>query len=148
MSTFTQLQQKKHRQVFIEEYRQKAWSAACNAEWISKQSDELLAQYEKLKKEDAELEEQIKALDNAVDYHTKDNRDKRKALQEHRIAIGHGMQFLQKSATEAQQAMSQLYANVEQNLALAAHAEKWEWKEAVTPPPPASPPTPDETSRS
>jgi hypothetical protein len=26
--------------------------------------------------------------------------------------------------------MQQLYANVEQNLALGAHAETWEWKEA------------------
>ena len=60
---------------------------------------------------------------------TKDNRDKRKALQERRNAPAKQLQFLQQSSAEAQQVMQQLYANVEKNLALAAHAEKWEWKE-------------------
>jgi hypothetical protein len=36
--------------------------------------DDLIAKYEKLKKEDTAHEEQIKAPDNAIDYHTKDRR--------------------------------------------------------------------------
>jgi hypothetical protein len=36
--TFTDKQQKEHRETFIHECRQKAWSALCHAEWISKTS--------------------------------------------------------------------------------------------------------------
>src|SRR5215471_15225715 len=48
--TFSEEQQQRARDLFIEECRQNAWGAACNADWIGKQHDELLAQYEKLKK--------------------------------------------------------------------------------------------------
>ena len=119
--------QKQHRDAFIDECRQKAWNVSCNADWIGKQLDDLLAQYEKCKREDAELEEQT--LDSAIDYHTKDNREKRKALQERRNVIAKQQIFIQQSAEEAQQAMQQLYASVEHNLALAKHPETWDWKE-------------------
>src|ERR1700736_6113271 len=36
---------------------------------------------------------------------------------------------ISKSAQQGQQAMTQLLQSVESSLALAAHAEKWEWKE-------------------
>ena len=49
--TFSEEQQQRARDLFIEQCRQKAWGAACNADWIGKRHDELLAQYEKLKKE-------------------------------------------------------------------------------------------------
>jgi hypothetical protein len=39
-----------------------------------------MGEYEKLKKEDAEIEVWIAAIDAAPDYHTKNNRDKRRAL--------------------------------------------------------------------
>jgi hypothetical protein len=44
--TFSEEQQQRARDLFIEECRQKAWGAACNADWIGKQQDELLAQFE------------------------------------------------------------------------------------------------------
>jgi hypothetical protein len=130
MVTFTAEQQKEHRDAFIKDCRQKAWGAACNAEWIGKQLDELMAQHEKLQKEDHDLEEQIKTLDNAVDYHTKANREKRKALQERRNVLAKSMEAIGQRASQLQRGIQQRYANVEQNLALALHAEKWEWKEA------------------
>ena len=41
--TFEDFQQTEHRIIFIQECRQKAWGAACHAEWISKQMDDLMA---------------------------------------------------------------------------------------------------------
>jgi len=127
--TFTEKQQKEHRAAFITECRQKAWGAACNAEWIGKQMDELMAQYTKMQEEDGSLEGEIKTLEAALDSHTKDNREQRKALQERRTRIASQMQALANNATEGQKAMQNLYASVETNLALAKHAEEWSWKE-------------------
>jgi chromosome segregation ATPase len=127
--TFTAEQQKEHRGAFIRECRQKAWGAACNAEWISKKLDDLVAQYQKLQAEDRDVDEQIKTLDGAVDYHTKENREKRKALQERRNVIAKSMEAIGRSAAQLEGGIQQLYANVEQNLALAAHAKTWDWKE-------------------
>jgi hypothetical protein len=129
MSTFTSAQQKKHRQDFIEECRQKAWSASCNADYISQHFDKLMGEYEKLKGEDAEHEQEIKSLETLPEYHTRENRDKRKALQERRNLIVRQLAFIKGSADEAHRAMQQLYAQAEQKLDLAKHAEKWEWKE-------------------
>jgi hypothetical protein len=58
----------------VAECRQNAWNAACNADYVAKHFDDLIAKYEKLKKEDTAHEEQIKAPDNAIDYKTKDRR--------------------------------------------------------------------------
>jgi hypothetical protein len=44
--------------------------------------------------EDEKLEGEIKTLEIAVDAHTKDNRDKRKSLQERRNAVAKGMTLL------------------------------------------------------
>jgi hypothetical protein len=52
-------QQKEHREAFIKECRQKAWNAACHADWISKELDILLAEFTKLQEEDATLEGEI-----------------------------------------------------------------------------------------
>jgi hypothetical protein len=46
MSTFTEAQQKEHREAFIHKCRQKASGAACNAEWVGKQLDEMMAQFQ------------------------------------------------------------------------------------------------------
>jgi hypothetical protein len=83
----------------------------------------------KLREEDRTLEADIKELDSAIDYHTVENRNKRKALQERRNALGPQMEAVAKSAQQGQQVMSNLLQSVKSNLALAAHAEKWEWKE-------------------
>ncbi len=130
--TFTDDQQKQHREAFIHECRQKAWGAACNAEWIGKQTDELMADYQKLKDEDAAAEAEIKTLETALDSHTKDNRDKRKALQERRHQLVKLQNPLAENMNQAQQALRNLYASVETNLALAKHAEGWGWTEADT----------------
>jgi len=91
-----------------------------------------MAQYKQMKKMDAEYEAELKTLETAIDSHTKDNRDKRKALQEQGNTLAHQMEFLGKSTAEAHAAMQQLYANAEQNLALAAYAETWEWRETTS----------------
>jgi hypothetical protein len=127
--TFTPEQQQQHREDFIEDCRSKAWGAACNADYVGAQHERLMADYEKLQKEDADLEAQIKALDSALDYHTKDNREKRRILQERRNTVTKQKDALLGAAAQLQQGMRQLYANVENNLMLAKHAEAWEWKE-------------------
>ena len=131
MATFTEEQQKQHRQGFIEDCHQKAWGASCNADFIAKQLDELTADYTNLKAEDDKLAEEIKALETAVDEHTKDNRDKRKALQERRNGLSKRMQFVLMTHEQGQKSLAGLYQAIETNLALAKHAETWEWKEAA-----------------
>ena len=128
--TFTDVQQAHHRQAFIDESRQKAWGAACNADWIGKQLDDLMKQYNKFKADDAALETEIKTLETALDSHTKDNREKRKGLQSRRDILTRAIQALSQNMTQGQRAMHQLYAEAENNLALAKHAEGWSWKEA------------------
>lgn len=132
MATFNEKQEKEHRQRFIEECLQKAWSAACHADWISKGIDGVLEQYQKLQEEDKRLEAAIQAADLAIDAHMKDNREKRKTLQERRNAVAKEMQLLITNAQEGQRAMQQLFQSVESSLALAKHAETWEWKEIET----------------
>jgi uncharacterized protein YlxW (UPF0749 family) len=68
--------------MFIKDCRQEAWGAACHANWIGGQLDKLIEDYGKLQADDEKLEGEIKVLETAIDSHTKDNRDKRKALQE------------------------------------------------------------------
>jgi hypothetical protein len=92
--TFTDKQQKELRAAFIQESNQKAWSAAYHADSISKQLDKVLAEYTKLKEEDARLEGEIKTPEIAVDSHTKDNRDKRKSSQERRNVLAKQMQAI------------------------------------------------------
>ena len=65
--TFSNEQQQLARDLFIEECRPKAWGAACNADYVGNQHDKPMADYEKLQKEDAGLEVEIKALDSAID---------------------------------------------------------------------------------
>ena len=132
--TFTEEEQKLHRDLFIEECRQKAWGAACNAEWISKGLDKVMAEYEKLQSQHELHTEKIKEYETALDSHTKDNRDKRKALQSRCAGIAKTMEALQANMQQGQQALRGLYQNVETNLELAKHAEGWEWKEAAPTP--------------
>jgi hypothetical protein len=132
MATFTEKEQQSHRETFIRDCKQKAWGAACHAEWISKELDELLGDFGKLKSEDERLADEIKQLELAVDSHTKDNRDKRKAIQERRTQLSKQMEILAEHHVKGQQGLNGLYQSVEASLQLAKHAETWEWKE-VTP---------------
>ena len=123
--TFSKAEQTKHRKAFIEECRQRAWGAACHADWISKSVTSLVADYERLQEQDRKLEADIKMLADALDSHTVDNRAKRKALQEQRDSLGKQMLAIAQNAQKGQQAMQQLLQSVESALALAEHAEKW-----------------------
>jgi uncharacterized protein YgiM (DUF1202 family) len=78
--------------------------------------DKVLAEYTKLKEGDTKLEGEIKALETAADSHTKDNRDKRKALQERRNTLAKQMQAVGESHTQGQQALNGLYQSVEASL--------------------------------
>ena len=127
--TFTEAQQKANRKAFIEECRQKAWGAACHADLISKSLDELIAQYTKKQEEDKMLEADSKELASALDSHRVDNRNKRKAIQERRDKLAMEMQVIGQNANQGQKALQNLLQNVETALALAKHAESWEWKE-------------------
>ena len=129
MATFTEQQQKDHRDAFIDDCKQKAWGAACHADWIGKQLDKLVADYSKFKAEDDKLDEEIKTLETAVDSHTKDNRDKRKALQERRATLSQNMQLLGQTVQNGNKEANRLHSSIESNLDLAKHAETWEWKE-------------------
>ncbi len=123
--TFTKAQQDKHRKSFIEDCRQKAWSSACHAGWISKSLDELLATYQKLQAEDLKLEVDIKAAAEAIDYHTVENRERRKTMQERRNQLAKDMKTIATNAQQGQQAMQGLLQSVESALQLAKHAEEW-----------------------
>lgn len=127
--TFTKAEQADARRAFVDECRQKAWAAACHADWIARSLDELMEQYKKLQEQDRTLEADIKELQSAIDSHTVENRNKRKALQEKRNTLGPQMQAIAGNAQQGQKALEQLYAGVETSLALAKHAETWEWKE-------------------
>jgi SMC interacting uncharacterized protein involved in chromosome segregation len=128
--TFTEKQQKEHREKFINECRQKAWGASCHADWVSKGLDTIMAEYTKLQNEDRALAEEIKTLETAMDYHTVENRNKRKTLQERRNQIANAMQAIGQNVQQGQQALNGLYQSIEASLQLAEHAEKWSWKEA------------------
>ena len=68
--------------------------ATCIAEWIGKELEKVANDYTGLKQQDDKLAAEIKSLDTAADSHTKNNRDKRKALQEHRVMLTKRMEFL------------------------------------------------------
>lgn len=127
--TFTEAQQRDHRKAFIQECRQKAWGALCHAEWISKNLDDLLALYQKFQTEDAGLSASIKEAETAIDYHTVENRAKRKGMQERRDKLAQDTKALGENIGRGQQSLAQIHQSVETNLSLATHAETWEWKD-------------------
>jgi hypothetical protein len=132
MTAFTDKQQKQHRETFIAECRQKALGAACHANWIGDQLDKLIEDYGKLQKDDEALAGEIKTLEIAFDYHTVENRGKRKALQERRNMIAKQMQVVSAAMQKGQTGLNDLHQTIEANLQLAKHAETWEWKEVDT----------------
>jgi hypothetical protein len=114
--TFTEAQQRDHRKAFITGCRQKAWGALCHAEWISKNLDDLLTLYQKFQTEDQTLADQIKEAETAIDYHTVENRTKRKTMQERRNKLAQDMKALGENMQRGQQSLAQ---SVETNLSLA-----------------------------
>jgi hypothetical protein len=64
-----------------------------------------------------------------VDYHTVENRGKRKTLQERRNVLARQMEVFGRDVQQGQQAANELYQSIEASLPLAKHAETWEWKE-------------------
>jgi hypothetical protein len=59
------------------------------------------------------------------------NRDKRKTLQAGRNALSKKMEFLPATHQQSEKSLAGLYQAMETNLALAKHAETWEWKEVA-----------------
>jgi hypothetical protein len=66
-----------------------------------------------------------------VDRHTKNNRDKRKAIQGRRNILSKQIEFLGRAVQKGQKSLNSLHGSIETNLALAKHAETWEWKEVA-----------------
>jgi hypothetical protein len=131
MSTFSEALQRMARKAFIEEYRQKVWGAACHADWIRLSLDALMGEFQKLQAEDRELEAQFKKEEDALDYHTVDSRNRRKGISEQRHKLGQQMNKISEDVQQGYQAMQRLLQSVETSLALAKHAETWEWKEVA-----------------
>jgi chromosome segregation ATPase len=85
--------------------------------------------YGKLNKDDEAIEAHIKTLENAVNAHAKDNRDKRKALQERRNMLAKQLKALTEAMQQGQLGLNDLHQQIEANLRLAKHAETWERKQ-------------------
>lgn len=134
MSTFTKEQQEKYRQQFIEECHMKAWSAACHAEWVVDQMDQVVKGYEKMEGELKKIDDEITDLTNAIDHHTKDNREKRKNLETHRQMILPALEHMKKRLQDGYKGTEGLYQGIEANLGVAEFAKKWEWKEVEAKP--------------
>jgi predicted GIY-YIG superfamily endonuclease len=52
-------------------------------------------------------------------------------MQERCNTLAQQMKLIGENAQQGQRSLEQLYASMESNLALAKHAEEWEWKEAA-----------------
>lgn len=128
---FADTEQQEHRQAFIKEARLKSWGAACHADYVAKQLDDLMAEYAKLKEEDETLAAEIKEAEAAPDFHTVDNRTGRKEKQQRRNQIAKILEALARNMGQGQKALEQLQASVDSNLALAEHAEGWAWKQVL-----------------
>jgi hypothetical protein len=134
MTTFTKEQQAQARKSFIDKSRENAWGAACHADFLAKTIEGLFVEHQKLIDEDARLETEIKALEEATDHHTVENRTKRKRMQEVRQQISKQMEVAKTAIQRAVQQMQELLQTAEFNLKLAKHAETWEWKESESKP--------------
>jgi hypothetical protein len=127
---FTDDQQQKHRDAYIEETRQKAWGAACHADWIAQGLDHAMVVYTDLKKRSDENLEEQKRLKDGLDSHTDENQAKRKQLRDEREAVEQKIAEITKNIQQGQLLLQQLYQSVETNLELAEHCKTWSWKEA------------------
>jgi hypothetical protein len=129
MARFNEKEQTAQRKAFIADCIEKAWGAACHADWIQKSLNELVAHYQKLQAEDKEIEAVIKANAEGFDNHTVENRNKRAAMQKKRTDVGNQMKLIAENTREGGNAMRRLLDSVDQNLLLADFAKDWSWKE-------------------
>jgi chromosome segregation ATPase len=126
---FTDKQQKEHREAFIKECRQKAWSATCHAAWLAKGLDNLMLAYHELEEEYQLIPGRIKELESAIDYHTVANREKKKEFADRRTAVAAEMRAIGENIQTGEKGRTQLLQSAEASLELAIHAEKWVFKE-------------------
>lgn len=131
MATVTEEQKKEHREQFIKDCRQKAWGAACHAEWISKGLDSVVAAYKNLQDEDRAVGEGLRKASEALDNHTDEGQTERKALRNRWASIQTALETLAKKMQQGHDVLNGRYKNIEASLALAKHAEMWERKEAA-----------------
>jgi hypothetical protein len=128
--TYTTEEQNEFRAAFIKEARQKSWGAICNADMLRAILDAGRTEYTKLEERVAALNAEIDASEKAVDYHTVENREKRKALTLDRNTLSND---LMPALTTEMQRMAkqhqQLLANAEMNFRLEAHAKEFSVKE-------------------
>jgi chromosome segregation ATPase len=133
MNRFSDGEQIEHRESFIKDCMQKAWGAACHADWIQKSLDKLLAHYQSLKAQDRELDERMKTNADGVNGHTKENRNLRADLQKQRSGIDRQMRLIAQNVQQGATTMQKMLDSVDQNLLLADHAKGWSWIERAEP---------------
>ena len=135
MARFNDKQQASLRANFIDDCHGKAWGASCHASWMQKSLNELIAHYKKLQIDDHELEAKINSLEDALDYHTVENRQKRAELSKNPTNINNQMKLVAKNTQEGAVALQRLLDSVDQNLLLADYAKDWSWVEKEEPKP-------------
>lgn len=107
--------------------------AACHADFIGKQLDQLMAEYAKLKQQDGTLEADIKEAEAAIRFpHRSTTATSAKPLREKRNQLARLLQAFGNNMGTGQKAFEQLLQSIERALALAAHAEGWSWKEELS----------------
>ena len=99
---------------------------------VDKELERLQDELVRLQAQDDKLVADIEELANALDYHTVENRDKRKAIQEKRDQLKEVRKIMERNMVAGQRALQELRRSIESNLALVKHAENWEWKELET----------------
>jgi hypothetical protein len=129
--TFDQTQNREAREAFIKECRQNAWGHACHADYVAKSTDKLIAEFAELKRQDDELAAEAETLAKALDYHTVENREKRKTLQDKRAELFKVREVLSRTIAEGNSFLKTLYQKVDSFTSLAEHAEKWTWPEGA-----------------
>lgn len=116
---------------FMRESRQKAWGAICNAEWIRALVESGNANYKGMEAAVEKLKGEIDASERAIDYHTVEQREKRKSLQmQVNELVNKAMPQLAENLTKLAQRNRNLLAQADENLALEAHAKDFAVKDA------------------
>jgi hypothetical protein len=133
MTRFNQKEQTEQRKAFVADCLNKAWGAACHADWMQKSLNELIAHYQKLQAEDKEVEAATNLNAASLDHHTVENRNKRAEMQKRRTNIANQMKLIAKNTQEGAAAMQRLLDSVDQNLLLADFAKDWSWVEKEEP---------------
>jgi hypothetical protein len=110
MSTFTDKQQATHRKAFIEDCRQNALNASCNADYNLPALRQANARVSDLDEGRSPIRGTDQIPRKLAEYHTKENREQRKTLQELRNVTARQLESLEGSADEAHRAVSSFMA--------------------------------------